>query len=556
MSKKTLLAIFILALFLRVYKLGIFPVGFHSDEARVAWNSYSILKTGKDDRGNFLSLYYDTFGDYRPTGIFYFTIPSLIIFGKNEFAVRFPSALFGALTVFPLYFFIVEILKKQGREPENIKNKIALASSFLLAISPWHIEVSRATSEVIISTFFALSAMYFLVRLIKFGKSKDAIFTAILITISFFLYHSIRLLAPLFFLTITLFYLDKFKISKSKWLIIGNVIFVFLLSIFLTFTPEAKMRLNQVSITSDLDTKYEIDRLKSEGSSILFDGKYVVLYKRFLTEYSKYFSGQFLIGNSAKPYRYTTPGTGLLTIFELVILLIGIYQILRGKRNLLPLLLLVISPLPSALTVEDAPNLHRAFFMVPFLLIIESYGLIYIFNLKNKYKNSVRIIAVISLVTCFIYFSHMYLNHSELHKPFVRDLLLDGSSYRNVGTKEMVIELSKLQNQYDKIVVTDTQDDPYPWYAFFTGKDPTEFNPYAITRKAGPWKYQNIIFSHMRCPSNSAFKTEKESRLLVVDAGAPDCAYESSIEDGLEARVIDKVLRPDGSEVYVLLERK
>lgn len=522
------------------------------------------MKTGRDDRGNFLSLYYDTFGDYRPTGIFYFTIPSLIVFGRNEFAVRFPSALFGALTVFPLYFFVIEILKKKGSELGDTKEKIALAASFLLAISPWHIEVSRATSEVIISTFFALSSLYFLIRLIKYGKNKDALYTGILIVISFFLYHSIRLLAPLFFLTIMLFYYREFKKSASKLQIAGSVIFVFLLAIFLSFTPEAKMRLNQVSIASDMDTQYEINRLKSENNRVkvhasgtnIFDGKYIVYYKRFLTEYSKYFSGQFLIGNSARPNRYTTPGTGLLTIFELFILLLGIYEILKGKRSFLPLLLLLLSPLPAALTVEDSPNLHRAFLMVPFLLIVESYGLFYIFNLKNKYKNSIRTIMVFSLIICFVYFAHMYLDHSELHKPFVKDLLLDGSSYRNVGTKEMVIKLSQLQNQYDKIIVTDTQDDPYPWFAFFTGKDPAEFNQYAITRKLGSWKYQNIVFSHMRCPSESTFKTEKEGRLLVIDAGEPDCAYQSAINDGLPAKVVGRVLRPDGSEVYVLLERK
>src|SRR5258708_5472397 len=105
---KILIVIFIFALFLRVYRLDTFPLGFHVDEAKVAWEALSILKTGRDDHGNLLAVHYNSFGDYRPTGIFYTTIPFIILLGRNIFAVRFSSALFGALTVFPIYLLANE----------------------------------------------------------------------------------------------------------------------------------------------------------------------------------------------------------------------------------------------------------------------------------------------------------------------------------------------------------------------------------------------------------------------------------------------------------------
>jgi 4-amino-4-deoxy-L-arabinose transferase-like glycosyltransferase len=148
--KNPLTYIFILALLLRLYKLGIFPYGFHIDEVKVGWNALSILKTGMDDQLKNFPLYYNSFGDYRPTGIFYLTIPSLIIFGNNIFAVRFASALFGALTIYAIYYLALALSKNK---------KLAIISSLLIAISTWHIEVSRATSEVAISTFFALFSM-------------------------------------------------------------------------------------------------------------------------------------------------------------------------------------------------------------------------------------------------------------------------------------------------------------------------------------------------------------------------------------------------------------
>src|SRR3990167_9692939 len=129
---KLLILIFLLALFLRTYRLSTFPFGFHADEVRVGWNAYSILKTGLDDRGNKLALYYNTFGDFRPTGIFYLTVPSITIFGINEFAVRFPSAFFGALTVFPLYLFVKEL--------NNLK-KLEIRNKQSLELRSWKLEI-------------------------------------------------------------------------------------------------------------------------------------------------------------------------------------------------------------------------------------------------------------------------------------------------------------------------------------------------------------------------------------------------------------------------------
>ncbi|MBI4153509.1 glycosyltransferase family 39 protein [Candidatus Woesebacteria bacterium] len=547
---KKIFLIFLIALVFRVWKLGEFPYGFHADEARVGWNALSILKTGKDDRGNKFALYYNTFGDYRPTGIFYLTVPSIAIFGRNEFAVRFPSAILGALTVFPLYFFVLKVTNKKN---------LGLISALLLAISPWHVEVSRATSEVAISTFFALFALYFFVLLIKTQKWKFAFLSIIFVAISYLLYHAIRFLAPPFYLIIALYYLRDFKKTKIKWIVIGSLVAVFLLSLYFSVTPQAKKRFSQVSIFSDIDMGYEISRIRSENKTrnlltTIFDNKEVIYTRRFLNEYAIYFGGGFLLSDLARPYRYITPGVGLLTYVEFIFFALGIIEIAKGKRSFLPLALLLIAPIPAAITAEDAPNLHRAFFMVPFLMTIEAYGLTQLLSFSKKHSSKIMVSIFALLILNFAFFLHMYFNHSQIHKPFIENLVLDGSSYRNVGAKELVFELEKLKGRYDKIIVTNFPDDPYPWYAFFTDKDPKDFNSYAIKRVSGSWTYGNLVFSNLRCPSDDSFVEPNPEKLLVIDSWP--CAYESKIRDGLPVKVIDKIKRPDGSEVYIFLARK
>ena len=122
---KKLLLIFLLALFLRLFFLGSVPHGFHNDEVDVGYVGKFIILHGRDPAGNFLPLVFNKFEDFRPTGLFYLAGISQLIFGSNEFAVRFPTALFGALTVLPVFFLARELFGhsnfKDSRSVRHLK---------------------------------------------------------------------------------------------------------------------------------------------------------------------------------------------------------------------------------------------------------------------------------------------------------------------------------------------------------------------------------------------------------------------------------------------------
>lgn len=540
--------IFILALILRIYKLGEFPIGFHVDEVKVGWNALSILKTGMDDVGNKLPLYYNSFGDYRPTGIFYLTIPSIAILGNNVFAVRLPSALFGALTIFPLYLIVLQLQKKKNES-------IPLIGAFFLAISSWHVEVSRATSEVVISTFFALFALYYLLKGLNDSVKKHLVYSFLLFLASYFFYHSIRILAPIFVVIICINNWNGIK-SGFRKKVLTFVGALFLLTLIFGLSPESRKRMSQVSIFNDIDVEYKYDQLRSKnmGRKAIFENiihsKKGVILNRFIREYGTYFSTDFLIGERARPYRYVTPGIGLLSVVEILLILLGVLSIIKGGRSKLPLLLLLVAPFTAALTTEDIPNLHRAFLMIPFLTVIGMYGFE---SIKSKFfRKAVIVLMSINL----LFFVHMYFEHSQIHRPYLRTFELDNPSYRNIGATELSLKLDSLSQNYEKIIITNYPDEVYSWYAFFANKDPKEFNQFAMTRKNGSWEYKNIVFSNFKCPSDDSFVNENEEKLLVIDAGYPNCAYQTKIKDGLPIKVKDKIIRSDGSEVYVFLERK
>jgi len=183
-----LVTIFLLALFLRLIYLSHAPLGFYTDEVVSGYVGRFILLNGKDLYGNAWPIFYfDKFGDYRTILPIYLSGVSTFIFGVNEFAVRFPPAFFGALGVIPMYLFTKQLFNRN----------IAFVSSFLIAILPWHIILSRAQSEGIIG----LTILLFGYSLLFFGLRKRRVLilsiSAIILLLTYFLYPAFRLIVPL-----------------------------------------------------------------------------------------------------------------------------------------------------------------------------------------------------------------------------------------------------------------------------------------------------------------------------------------------------------------------
>ena len=128
-----LAAILIWAALVRLYRLADIPNGFSPDEASYGYNGYSFLLTGRDRFGHALPLFSDNFGDLIATSYMWLTAPAIALFGLGEFAVRLPAALIGTATVYALYR-LGAVVAGRGA---------GLLAALLLAISPWHVQVSR-----------------------------------------------------------------------------------------------------------------------------------------------------------------------------------------------------------------------------------------------------------------------------------------------------------------------------------------------------------------------------------------------------------------------------
>ena len=246
----TLTVIFVLGLFLRLYSLSSFPVGFHIDEASLGYNGYSLLLTGKDDNNNPHPLYVDMFGDYRPSGYHYLTILPIIIFGLTEFSTRLPGALIGSLSIIALFFFVQVIFKN---------TKTSLLTTFFLAVAPWHVNLSRASDEVIVALFFILIGFCLFFYSLQKQKLKYLIAGVVLMSLSFFFYHTPRVFVPLLFfvLSISLFtIIVKTKMSYRIGLIFSFLSISFFALVLVFSVSGGTGRFSQVNIFNSFETNF------------------------------------------------------------------------------------------------------------------------------------------------------------------------------------------------------------------------------------------------------------------------------------------------------------
>ncbi len=87
MSKRHLVilaGILLVASSLRFYKLTEIPPSLEWDEAATAYDANSILRTGRDQYGNFLPLSFRSIDDYKPPLYTYLTSISIVFFGWND----------------------------------------------------------------------------------------------------------------------------------------------------------------------------------------------------------------------------------------------------------------------------------------------------------------------------------------------------------------------------------------------------------------------------------------------------------------------------------------
>lgn len=448
---RKMVLVLIIATWLRFFNLGITPGGLYVDEASIGYNAYSLLKTGRDEYGKSFPALIKSYGDFKAPVYTYLLVPVYKFWGMNMTTTRAVSAVAGVMTVAFLYAFVKLVTNK---------NRLAILSSLVLAISPWHMLLSRAAVESNVALMFMMVGLWAFFKYIK-GSKAFLVVAAMTSAVAFTAYHAQRLILPLLFLGLGWHYRKKiFNRDDMRWLVGGLVAGLIILTPTLGVlkTPAFLARAEGINILS-----FRTNQLWGwvEGAGVL-NHRALLLTRQWLALYTAYFSPKYIFGPGNFVLRNAYPDAGPFLIWQLPFLIAGVIGLARAKKNdgkVLMVLLLVISPLAASL-VDEPLGMIRALPMVIPLSVLIALGMD---TFIKKWRNW-GIMVVILLV--FLGIGRIYLSAFKIN-DFYR------YRYWDYGTDKVVEEINKLQDE--KIQVDNWRAEVYAQLLFFLKYDPAKY---------------------------------------------------------------------------------
>lgn len=538
--KKTVILFFIiiLATLLRLYNLENVPAGLDYDESEFAFNAYTISKYIKNENNQFLPYQVNTYGNYRPLGLVYFIAASLKVFGNSIFAVRLPNAIFGVIGVYLLYAFLQKLIHNR---------RLSLLGSFLLAVNPWYVFLSRGTAEPVMAVVFILLLLIAIINFFHTKKLKHLFFIYLFSFISFFTYTGVLPLIFLFSGALILYFFYKTK-SLNFLIVIPYVTLIIfpILSIYFGNPGYLNGRFKQTSVFSGIGA--EGIRLVTE-EQIRENAYNRLVYQNFVTQFfhnipvntlntilsslGKHLSLDFLYFKGGEPMRLQVPQTGVFLPVEFIFVVGGgllLFQ--RKKYALLSLgvVLIMISFLPAGLTIEEVPSTHRTIFAVIGFFLLESYFLV------NISKSKPGKIVILGLLMIIAYETAVYLHNYLVLQPRHKN------TYRHFEMYDLAKYLQKNEAAYDGVYITKNGTEPGYYYYFFNNIDPKPFIKNTTKNHLQSWDDGKFHYLHMPCADVEI----KVKRALVIE-GTAFCKHEGAL--------LRYIYNSDGSTVYRVLAK-
>lgn len=535
------LTIFIIACALRLYQLQNVPPGVNRDEASIGYTAYSLLHTGKDEYGRFFPVSFESFGDWKLPLYIYTVVPFVYILGLSELAVRLPSVIFGVFSVI-LTFYFVKLLFKD--------NKLAFLTMFLAAISPWSIHLSRVESESNTAVFLVLLGMILFLK--SLSKNWLIVPSLIALALTYFTYAGNHIFTTL--LIIGTFFIYKDKISRTKFTLIGVILF-FLMSGFIfyhTLLMADKTKISGIGIFGDpsvVHAKIELPRnehLDSQSFLARIVHNRIVFAGQTITKnYFNAFSPQFLFISGGTNHAHNIIDFGNMYLVEAPFLYFGLiylFAIKKGREKKLILLWFLIAPIAASIT-KDAPHTNRMFSIFPTLSLITSFGILYLFEEFFK-KPLFKKLFILILVFLFTINIAIYFDKYYVHFPRNEEKSW-GFIYKNLITS---LKKENLINK--KIIVSQPTHSPYIFFLFYL-----KYNPAAYQKEAIRYPKTSDGFSDVKSFSNFVFKDiDWNNDINLSDTILVD-DYLNSPHDNIGKKTIYTYL-PSGEPMFTIVATK
>lgn len=499
-KKRGLVLILLIASILRLWKLNEVPVSLFADELDVGYHAYNIFQTGRDYSGNFLPLHFQSLAEWRTPLYLYSVVPTVAIWGITSWGVRLPAAVFGILGVWGMYLFVLEFgrLGWIGKK-FRMEEALALAAAAVLAVSPWHIQYSRAAFEVTMLLSFYLFGLYFFFKSFRDGKwlpvsmilliatpliySTAKLFTPFLLAALFIIFR--RDVLNIFFHSgsVSRFVSPVFKRGARKYLILTLLSLLIFGSIaaYATFFSGGTQRFGYISVFTDPTRETEVGvkrelaaRFRGETgiglqptiSDKLFYNKFSFWGQRILKNYFEPFSSEFLFIKGDLNLRHSIEGIGQFYKVEVIALLLGLVLFFGVNKNrkvkIFIAFWVLAGVVPSAITRDGGRHATRLIIVLPPLIFLAAYGLVdFCFKANSKRR--------LFFATCYILL--FSINFVFYQKNYWTENPWYSERWWHSGYKEAIQSVKAMESEYDIVLITDKNEPPWIFFGSYMTYD-------------------------------------------------------------------------------------
>lgn len=384
--KVLFLFIITLSLFLRLFEIGKYPKTLYGDELAFGWNAYNILLTGADEYGTPYPLQFRSFDDYKAPIPVYLLVPFIRVFGLNGFSIRLPIVIASVLTVGSVYFLLRLFFNK----------KISLLGMFLMAISPWHIHLSRGFFEAILSQLFFILGIYFFIKIQE--RRKDTIFSAIFFSLSLYSYFTPRILIPPMMIFLFIWKMHSMRqLNGRRPFLKSSILHLFLLVILslplikMTIFDGGFSRFQNLSKSADVAIADTVRRERYASNlpefwRSVFHNKIIIKLRYIKDNYLEELSPNFWYIYGDNSLRYFSGNMGMFYLYEFLFFTVGVYFLFTKKKSTAILFIgwILLAPIPAALVGK--PFAVRSLMLLPAPFAFTAFGIYKISALMEKFR--------------------------------------------------------------------------------------------------------------------------------------------------------------------------
>lgn len=397
-KKYSIVLLFIVFLFTRLFLLDQVPYGYHVDEAGMAYDAWSLAHFGVDRYLNSFPVYLINYGDGQSALYAYSVAFLLKFFDYSIWIVRLPGVILSSITFFVGYVTLSEILNSK---------KIGLFFSFLFTILPYFIMQSRFGLDCNLMMGMSSIVLYSIHKMITIPSPKTYFFAGLFSGLMLYTYALSFVVMPMFLLLVLM------NMIHTKKLVLRNSMYFILPLLFLAIPLLLMVVIN----TFNLDqltilglTIPKIPRYRGSGftfSNLWINLKYVIksvfmydqlTYNTFIRFYTM--------------YKISIP-------FAIFGIIKGFYDLIMSikKRIYHPMSifwLFALSEFVLGLIMVEQPNSNKLNGIFYSILVLTVYGIYYINRfIKTRihtvfFKQAVQVLFIGIYLLLFIEFAKYY----------------------------------------------------------------------------------------------------------------------------------------------------